>query len=760
MESTLDGIPRTYIIKRSQHYGYGFVAGSEFPTMIKVIEPNGPSNKRLLPGDVIMAVNGIDVENATRDQIIKMIQLCNDQIEIKVRQASYEEMIRAKNLADPKFYTFNKSNNNFQRFQAGNRPQPLSPPNQSPLNRLVTSISQQQEQLTSNSPFSPFTNGNTPPVQIKPFNTVLKQKSSNGIDRDENNNGRMTIGRSRPNYGRHSPVPQRCKSSVDGPQNSHLNKKPGDPENDQPLLKRSNTMRPSKPSNKVMEIFKVVIKIFFETGHTRVLTYNQDTTVGVILETLSARSTANTPYSEQIKRYFGLALTLDINVKGSPKEQAPKSKLLHILDENDSIMKIRQLPYATSIRLLYRMVYPPSDVSSLYIQDKVAFEYLYQQSCNDLEHERFVPELDQETALKLCALRLLEYVHTNYSKAHGNSKDPKVYIKLIKDSPGIKSFLPLSMANSLDKKGKKKISARMAEHLKKNFVEFDFEPPKVKSTTNLNRYTSTSFHELSLPEMQSSPSEYIKLLFLHYLSQLPCYGNYKWPVRAPTGTVERTSGGDCSSSLESVPRTSDSSPLIKQDRNLNSHSINNRLDNSSNNNISRLAQMNSMRSLSSVQSSSNSQPTDQADMVQTPSIESISSITFNMQNSPSPQQTPIYSQQQIESYNTPMTGSRMHPSPSPMFSQQDYIPAKKHQDNNSIDRHYGQRYQPLKERPIEELLKTVILLPPPPPSPPMFDDTQMRRGGGLKPPTSHLTQILTDRDLERLRVPPPPRILN
>lgn len=757
MEHALE-TPRTYIIKRSQHYGYGFVAGCEFPTMVKVIEPNGPSNRRLLPGDIIMAVNGIDVENASREQIIKMIQLCNDQIEIKVRQARYEELLRAKNLADPKFYTFNKLDNSPQKFHASNRQPPFPPPNPSPLNRLVTSISQQHERLTPNSPFTSFTNGNTPPVQLKPFNTVLKQKSNNGLNQDTINNGHMTIGKTRQSYGRHSPIPQRCKSSVDGPQNGHLNKKPGDSENNQPLLKRSNTMRPSKPPSKVMEIFKVVIKIFFETGHTRVLTYNQDTTVGVILETLSARSTANTPHSEQIKRYFGLALTLDINVKGGLKEQVSKSKLLYILDENDSIMKIRQLPYATSIRLLYRMVYPPSDVSALYIQDRVAFEYLYQQSCNDLEHERFCPELDEETVLKLCALRLLEYVHTNYSKGHGNSKDPKVYIKLVKDSPGIKCFLPLSIASSLDKKGKKKLSARLAEHLKRNFEEFDFEPPKVKSTTNLNRYTSTSFHELSLPEMQSSPSEYIKLLFLNYLSQLPCYGNYKWPVRSSTCTIERNSGGDCSSSLESVPRTSDSSPLIKQDRNPNSHNINGRLDHSSNN--SRLAQMNSMRSLSSVQSSSNSQPADQPDMIQTPSIESISSITFNMQNSPSPQQTTLYSQQQIESYNNSMTGTRTNPSPSSMFSQHNYIPAKKQQDNNSIDRHYGQHYQPVRVKPIEELLKTVILLPPPPPSPTMFDDMPVGRSSGQKTPTSHLTQILTDRDLERLRVPPPPKILN
>lgn len=746
METAPDGLIRIYLIKRSPHLGYGFVAGDESPTMVKIVKPDGPSYKRLLPGDVIMAINGVHVENAPREQIIKMIQLNDEQIEIKVRQPTYEELIRSK-MAEPKFYTLNKATD-----ASYNRCQPTH--NISSLNRLVTSISQQDH--SSNSPSS-ITNGDLSSNQTNQFfKTVLKQKSNNGTEQENNNNNNNAhfLVKNQPNYGRHSPIPQRSKSSLD--HNGNTNKKAGDKDNDQPLLKRSNTMRPIKAPAKAAELLAVVLKIFFEVGHYRVLKYNQDTTVRTILETLNDRIAASSPHSEQIKQYFGLALTVDVDIENT-KEQLPKRKLLHILDKNDSISKIRALPYWNRLRLLYRMVYPPPDVSTLYTQSKVAFEYLYQQSCNDLKLERFTPKLDQDTALKLSALHLLEYVHSNLSKAHNNTKDPKVYIRLVKKSPGIEHFLPVSMIDS-GKKSKKvtaQIKKRLTEQLKKNFDEFDFEPPKVKSTTNLNCYSTTSFHELSLPEMQSSPSDYIKLLFLNYLSQLPCYGNSKPPQRTSTSPAERTSAGECSSSLESVPRTSDSSPLIKQERNFNNINNNVRVDAYSNQNISRLAQMNSMRSLSSAPSSSISQPVDQPDIAQTPSIESISSITFNMQNSPSPQhQATNHQPRSDESCPTTVKAGNLNVEPSPMPRQHSVV--SRTIEYNTIDKLYGQRYSILNERRIEEFLNDIILLPPPPPS--------LINTNGLPYQVVNrrklTTQVLSDKDIEKLRTPPPPRMIN
>lgn len=812
MEQPFDEAPRTYVITKSQHVGYGFTAGHEWPTMVKKVESNGPSFNRLQPGDVITAVNGIEVENVSREQIIKMIQLSGDRIEITVRKLSYGELIRAKNLADPKFYQLNRSNtmssqsNQYSNNQRCQQPSSLTD-SQKRFNRLVTSISHQQQQVPASSPSSISNNidRSTPPVQIISSQApggkqVLKAKSINQSQLnitagdEDMGKGKSTNKASKKNgtsYGRFSPILQRCKSSMDGAQANQKNKKSINDDNDQPLLKRRNTMRPIRPPPEVREILKVVIRIFFEDGQTRTLRYNPGTTVGVILEILNERL-GKSPELEQIRGYFGLAVTAGVEPgTNQKKDKAPRRNLI-VLKQHTPIMGIGQLPYSHRLRLLYRMTYPPSDVYSLFKQSKLAFDYLYQQSCNDLKLGGFSPRPDEDTELKLSALHLLEYVHSNHSKAHGYSKDPKIYIKLIKKNRGIEYFVPASMAESIfDKDGKKivsqykKLKAKLIKQLKKNFEEFNFEPPKVKSTTDINRFSTTSFHELILPEMQSSPSDYIKLLFLNYLSQLTCYGNPQRPFNASTSPIEQTSSGDCSSSLESVPRTSDSSPLIKQTRNQiglvnngadNSASIHNnnpnvntydRPENLNANNTTRLSQMHSVRSLSSVRSPSQSQSVDQPDMAATPSIESISSITFNMQNSPSPPEaTPPYLVPLSETYNnnlaTPATVvSGYGPSPMPRHQT---LPARR-PDFSSIDKLYNQRY-PSSNRHIDDLLKNIIILPPPPPpSSLMFDNItyQLANDKSINynlPASRHLTQVLTDKDIERLRVPPPPRMMN
>lgn len=743
--------PRIHRIRRSQHLGYGFIAGHERPTMVKIVEPNGPSFRRLLPGDVIMAVNGIDVEDAPREQIIKMIQLSQEEVEIKVRQPTYEEILRVKNLAEPKTYLQYKCD--LKLPVASERQQMASPHvNYMSMNRLVTPTTQQHSQP----PLVASENPNASQVEGSSSNNSAPDHSNEDATVKPSRlfDGSSTLGKNanHKNYGRHSPLPQRCKSSLSGTQEGKLGKKSGDTDSDQPMLKRSNTMRPIRPPAKVMEIFEVVIRIFFEDGHTRVLKYSQDTTVGTILETLNSRLVGDSPHSEQIKRSFGLTLT--VNSEDSSGDQ----QKLYILDENDSIMKIRQLPYAPKLRLLYRMINPPQDVSKLYSQDKVVFEYLYKQSCNDLKLERFFPRLDMNTALKLGALHLVEYVYSNYPKAHGNSREPKTYLKLVKKTPGLEYFVPNSMVEgTTDKKGRKNVNykrlkSKMFERLKLNFEEFDFEPPQVRSTTNLHKFTSTSFHELSLPEFQSSPSDYVKLLFLTYLSQLPCYGASKRPVRSSTSPIDRCSLADCSSSLESVPRTSESSPLLKQDPNqpASDSQLNRSIQHVGSGTISRLAQMNSVRTLSSqLPNGFVSQTNDKEDKAQTPSIESISSITFNMQHSPSPQPTSLYPHmsQHSGSYTSePQPRSRMI-EPSPMPRQQLHI--MRARDCNSIEKIYSQRYK--RAKPIDEFLKNAILLPPPPASAILF--------GGFtsnKMTLAPLTPILTDRDLEGLKVPPPP----
>lgn len=112
-----------------------------------------------------------------------------------------------------------------------------------------------------------------------------------------------------------------------------------------------------------------------------------------------------------------------------------------------------------------------------------------------------------------------------------------------------------------DKKGEKTVCVpkstrtKLVERLKKIFEEFDQEVQKSKSLTNLDRYSSNSFH-MFVPDLKSSPVDYVKLVFLEYLALLPCYGNSKPPIRGSSSSISRSSPGDYYD--ESAPRTPES----------------------------------------------------------------------------------------------------------------------------------------------------------------------------------------------------------
>lgn len=780
--------------------------------MVKLVEPNGPSYGLLKPYDVILFINGINVEHAPQDQVTKMVRLCDQEIDITVRRATYEEQIRATNRTDPRFYMFNKSatsNNQLQMnfpdslnsTQMRNHGLPLQkliePTScHSPLNKLVTSISQQQPRPQY---LTPILNGVQPLDTARQFQSqnyltlqpdrsknILKQRvddQANNFSADKNNNntvnGTSTLGRNGYNkFGRHSPLPPRCKSSVDDAQLGKSSRKTNDNGDDQPLLRRCNTMRLPP---KVVEIFQQVIKIFFEDGRRKMLQFNKNTTVGNILENLSASMGC----SEQIKSYFGLAVTVESD-DNSKEFQVTTKKPFHVLDEDHPIMGISKLPYAKELIVLYRMIYLPSNIAELYNQDKMAFDYLYKQSCNDLRLERFSPSLDADIGIKLSALFLLEYVHSNLPKALGNNKDPKMYVRLVEKELGLEHFVPRSMVKmTKDKKGErikhqyKRLKTRLLEQLKKNFDEIDFEPMNAKTMVNSNRYTTNSFHDLSLSESQIPLSDQIKMVFLNILKGMPCYKNIKreLPARSSVSPIDRNSVGDCSSSMESVQRTSDSSPLIRQTRNgQNGYPMSTgRLDQPNMNEMTRFAQMNSVRSLSSLQPPSSNgtlnggQPfLDRPDIAQTPSIESISSITFNMHSTPSPQQVTAnnHSKHNLESVSYPIDQVAMskqpvlvEPSPMPRQTAQHQVPRTDRY--NSIEKLYGQRYMN-NDRTIDELLKTAVILPPPPPViGTIYHELPRNRSGRdhlAQRQSVYLTPVLTERDLEDLRVPPPPKL--
>uniref|UniRef100_G1L7Q3 FERM and PDZ domain containing 3 n=2 Tax=Ailuropoda melanoleuca TaxID=9646 RepID=G1L7Q3_AILME len=75
---------RQVTIHRDPIYGFGFVAGSERPMVVRSVRPGGPSEDKLLAGDQIVAINEEDVSEAPRERFIELIRSAKEFIVLTV----------------------------------------------------------------------------------------------------------------------------------------------------------------------------------------------------------------------------------------------------------------------------------------------------------------------------------------------------------------------------------------------------------------------------------------------------------------------------------------------------------------------------------------------------------------------------------------------------------------------------------------------------------------------------------------------------
>ncbi|XP_069469148.1 FERM and PDZ domain-containing protein 3 [Ambystoma mexicanum] len=73
-------------IERDPIYGFGFVAGSERPVVIRSVTAGGPSEEKLLTGDQILVINEEDVSDAPRERFIELVRNAKDSITLTVLQ--------------------------------------------------------------------------------------------------------------------------------------------------------------------------------------------------------------------------------------------------------------------------------------------------------------------------------------------------------------------------------------------------------------------------------------------------------------------------------------------------------------------------------------------------------------------------------------------------------------------------------------------------------------------------------------------------
>ncbi|XP_035397612.1 FERM and PDZ domain-containing protein 3 [Cygnus atratus] len=75
---------RQVTVLRHPRYGFGFVAGSERPVVVRSVAAGGPSEDKLLPGDQILAINDEDVSEAPRERFIELVRKAKDFIILTV----------------------------------------------------------------------------------------------------------------------------------------------------------------------------------------------------------------------------------------------------------------------------------------------------------------------------------------------------------------------------------------------------------------------------------------------------------------------------------------------------------------------------------------------------------------------------------------------------------------------------------------------------------------------------------------------------
>lgn len=142
--------------------------------------------------------------------------------------------------------------------------------------------------------------------------------------------------------------------------------------------------------------------------------------------------------------------------------------------------------------------------------DPVSFEYLYEQSCNDVVYERLSPEVKYELALRLASLHI--YIHALSTGLIASNIPPtKINLKSLDQIYGLENFVPLSIYETV----KRKELIRLLTHSMK---------------VNQNMFLVSSLHgEQSNSKPYTNPLKMMsaieaKLFFLQMLSDMPCFG--------------------------------------------------------------------------------------------------------------------------------------------------------------------------------------------------------------------------------------------
>ncbi|XP_001359323.4 FERM and PDZ domain-containing protein 4 isoform X1 [Drosophila pseudoobscura] len=357
--------PRLVHLQRNASLGFGFVAGSERPVIVRFVTEGGPSIGKLQPGDQILAVNGEDVKDAPRDHVIQLVRACESQVSLLVCQPMAHCILPGRKST---------------LLSAGKRAKLRSRPSRV---RFAESV------CVNGAPLFPPSAFSLGDICVPPMANVLK--------------------------------------------------------------------------------------VFLENGQTKSFKYDATTTVHDVVSSLL----------DKLCLCCGELFSLVLEHVKSLKRNK-----LTLLDPQESLARIAARPGAHKLRCLFRITFVPISAAELAQRDLHALDYLYMQCCNDVNQERFAPELQPELALRLAALHMHQHALAN------NFSPAKLTVKLVEREFGLERFVPVSLFEGM----KRKELRRLISHFLKLNAEMTGSSSKV------------------LTQLQA------KLHYLDIIASLPSYG--------------------------------------------------------------------------------------------------------------------------------------------------------------------------------------------------------------------------------------------
>ncbi|CAB3254278.1 unnamed protein product [Arctia plantaginis] len=319
--------PRDVVLERDPELGFGFVAGSERPVLVRFVTDNSPSVGKLEPGDQILCVNGEDVSLAAREHVISAVRACTERVTLRVCQPA----------------------------RSGN-----------PMRRSALLSAAKRARLRARPPRVRFADS----VQL---------------------NGAPMYPPSAFSLG------------------------------DLCLPPMAN-----------------VLKVFLENGQTKSFKYDTTTTVADVVSSLKDKLCITAD------EHFCLVVE---HVKSLRRNK------LTLLDPKESLARIAARPGSYKMRCLFRVVFMPRSAAELAQRDLSALEYLYLQCCNDVAQERFAPELQPETALRLAALHMHQHALAN------NLAPAKLTVKAVEREFGLERFVPSGLLDTMKRKELRRLIA-------------------------------------------------------------------------------------------------------------------------------------------------------------------------------------------------------------------------------------------------------------------------------------------------------------